>query len=58
MRTLSLSLIVGLWASVVSSEYTAGAPQTAVVQLDEESFPQAMKDPANSLWLLKFYAPW
>lgn len=45
----------------VKSEYVGGAGGAAhstVIDLDGESFSQAIKDPANPLWLLKFYAPW
>eukprot|EP00980_Cylindrotheca_fusiformis_P001973 scaffold443_cov125-Cylindrotheca_fusiformis.AAC.22 len=54
-------LFAGLlsWLSVTSrAAYTPGTPHDAVVQLDKNSFPEAINDPANPLWFLKFYAPW
>lgn len=52
---------IGIFLSLllhVNSEYAGGAAHSSVIHLDEESFPQAIKDPANPLWFLKFYAPW
>jgi hypothetical protein len=46
------------WLAPSTAEYTSGTAHDAVVVLDAQSFPQAIKDPANPLWLLKFYAPW
>ncbi|CAJ1953422.1 unnamed protein product [Cylindrotheca closterium] len=40
------------------SEYVPGKINGEVVILDTKSFPEAIKDPSNPLWLLKFYAPW
>jgi len=43
---------------VVDAEYTSGTPHASVVTLGNDSIDDALKDPANSIWLLKFYAPW
>lgn len=36
----------------------ASEPHSSVQQLTDSSFDSALKDPANGLWFLKFYAPW
>lgn len=33
-------------------------PHSSVVKLTEKDFDRRLHDPANGLWLLKFYAPW
>eukprot|EP00527_Entomoneis_sp_CCMP2396_P009426 CAMPEP_0198138982 /NCGR_PEP_ID=MMETSP1443-20131203/2322_1 /TAXON_ID=186043 /ORGANISM="Entomoneis sp., Strain CCMP2396" /LENGTH=508 /DNA_ID=CAMNT_0043800941 /DNA_START=16 /DNA_END=1542 /DNA_ORIENTATION=+ len=38
--------------------YRAGIPCTKPVHLGLNDFDQAIGDSANSVWLLKFYAPW
>ena len=43
---------------VDAAPYVGGEPHSRPVDLDPESFPSAIKDTANPLWLLKFYAPW
>ena len=35
-----------------------GTPHATVVKLRTKDFDDHLKDPANGLWLLKFYAPW
>ena len=35
-----------------------GTPHATVVTLRTKDFDDHLKDPANGLWLLKFYAPW
>lgn len=35
-----------------------GEPHSSVQTLTTENFDEALNDPANGLWLLKFYAPW
>ena len=41
-----------------SASYEAGTATAAVVPLGKANFKSAIQDPANSFWLLKFYAPW
>jgi len=56
-----LAVVAGFLGSLVASvsgEYQGGKPHREVVQLDGTSFHDAIKDPANPLWFLKFYAPW
>jgi hypothetical protein len=38
--------------------FELGTPADEVVALKVENYHQALQDPANSLWFLKFYAPW
>jgi hypothetical protein len=57
MRLTALSLIV-VWSTPVYSQYTPGIPQSRVISLGPSTFPEAVKDIANPLWFLKFYAPW
>lgn len=35
-----------------------GKPHSSVQILGQNNLHQAIQDPANGLWLLKFYAPW
>ncbi len=35
-----------------------GKPHSAVITLTAKNFDDYLADPANGLWLLKFYAPW
>jgi hypothetical protein len=56
MRLPFFLLALGL--APVSSQFTAGTPVKKVIALGPTTFNQAIQDPANSLWLLKFYAPW
>jgi len=42
----------------VSLALTTGEPHSTVQTLTKENFDEALNDPANGLWLLKFYAPW
>ena len=56
MRLLTVLLLSQM--AIVRAEYQGGSPHKAVVHLDETSFEDAIKDPANPLWFLKFYAPW
>jgi protein disulfide isomerase len=50
-------LAVLSFASGVNA-YEGGQPHGKPVDLDPQSFPLAMKDTANPIWFLKFYAPW
>jgi hypothetical protein len=38
--------------------FDKGTPTSSVIALNETTFQDAIKDPANPLWFLKFYAPW
>jgi len=40
------------------AEFEAGTATEKVVVLTKANFKQATQDPANSFWLLKFFAPW
>lgn len=44
--------------TVVCDTYQGGQPHDKPIDLDPGTFPHAIKDTANPLWLLKFYAPW
>jgi hypothetical protein len=52
----SVAMVVA--ASKAAEAYVGGTPHSKVIDLDDVSFPEAMKDPSNPLWFLKFYAPW
>lgn len=56
VRLLQHALVLLLSSSTVSA--AIGTPHEAVVDLKDDTFLSALADPANSLWLLKFYAPW
>jgi len=46
-------------ATIVGGAVVTFGKQHATVQvLDRGNFRTAIEDPANPLWLLKFYAPW
>jgi hypothetical protein len=46
------------WCSGQEDEFVPGSVVNKVVPLGHNNFKQAIEDPANPLWLLKFYAPW
>ena len=52
------SLFVLLLASTIFITEVDGAAHSTVQVLNSENFDNALADPANGLWLLKFYAPW
>jgi thiol-disulfide isomerase/thioredoxin len=58
LRQLVGCLLLCLWTGSCSAEYSDATPHKAVVHLGGDSFDQAIKDPANPFWFLKFYAPW
>jgi protein disulfide-isomerase-like protein len=37
---------------------SSGTPHHTVQTLTADNFQEALEDPANGLWLLKFWAPW
>lgn len=51
-----LTILVLLGAVTVAAEI--GKPHSTVIALKEKDFDDHLNDPANGLWLLKFYAPW
>lgn len=63
MRGLLSLLLVFITSSnilpvVYSTTTITGKPHSTVQDLTEDNFDEALNDPANGLWLLKFYAPW
>eukprot|EP00429_Kryptoperidinium_foliaceum_P009519 CAMPEP_0176011390 /NCGR_PEP_ID=MMETSP0120_2-20121206/5260_1 /TAXON_ID=160619 /ORGANISM="Kryptoperidinium foliaceum, Strain CCMP 1326" /LENGTH=229 /DNA_ID=CAMNT_0017344253 /DNA_START=8 /DNA_END=694 /DNA_ORIENTATION=+ len=54
---LSFFVSALFWKSS-AAEYVPGSPLSQVVALDEASLEAALKDTANPIWFLKFYAPW
>ena len=56
-NVLSLAAAM-LLLTVSSSALETGTPHSTVQPLTKEHFRQAIEDPANGLWFLKFYAPW
>ena len=54
-----MRLVLALLSLATSARATPlGTAHKEVVTLDRSSFRQAIEDPANPRWLLKFYAPW
>lgn len=52
MKSLITILLVTVF--LASKNAAAGEVQT----LTSTNFQEALNDPANGIWLLKFYAPW
>merc|ERR1719491_2403242 len=53
-----LPLICGFLLIVQSHGIETGKPHDSVQILTNENVEAALNDPANGLWMLKFYAPW
>ena len=55
-------LIAILLASIIGISFATaeeiGKPHSTVINLKDKDFDAHLNDPANGLWLLKFYAPW
>jgi len=49
---------VNVNAAQPPAEIKLGEPHSTVQTLNADTFRPALNDPANGLWLLKFYAPW
>jgi len=59
VATLVLPLLhVLLIDQSVATSIETGKPHSTVQILTEDNVDDALNDPANGLWLLKFYAPW
>ena len=60
MRSFQVVLfaIIGFDIIRVANSFDVGQPHEAVVTLDASNWKTAINDPANPLWLLKYYAPW
>lgn len=54
---LAISLLAVGSITIVSAA-EIGKPHSTVITLKEKNFDDHLNDPANGLWLLKFYAPW
>ncbi|KAL9187144.1 hypothetical protein ACHAXT_010864 [Thalassiosira profunda] len=54
---LLLAALVALLVGIAGAA-DLGTPHATVVKLRTKDFDDHLKDPANGLWLLKFYAPW
>ena len=61
-RFLLLFVIITVWLiklpPIVVATYDGGKPHAKPVDLNNDSFVEAINDKANQLWFLKFYAPW
>lgn len=57
MMSSSLLLTTFLIISAVQAA-DIGKPHSTVITLKDNNFDEHLNDPANGLWLLKFYAPW
>jgi protein disulfide-isomerase-like protein len=55
---LTLLSTTFLLAIATVQEIVIGTPHSQVITLTEENYESMITDPANGLWLLKFYAPW
>lgn len=49
-------LLASLLTTTTAAEI--GKPHSTVITLTATNFDEHLNDPANGLWLLKFYAPW
>jgi protein disulfide-isomerase A1 len=49
-------LLASLLTTTTAAEI--GKPHSTVITITATKFYDNLKDPANGLWLLKFYAPW
>ena len=65
MVSLSIKILLAFVANftIQGGEFikiiaAAGVPHSTVQVLDSSNFEEAITDPANGLWFLKFYAPW
>jgi hypothetical protein len=61
IKCMLLSTLLLVLLSLVVSEAGEFVPGTVVgkvVALHPNNIQAAIRDPANSFWLLKFYAPW
>lgn len=60
LGALGLALVCALPAQVAGSgeAFTVGTKPDTVVALTAANFDEALKDPANPFWFLKFFAPW
>ena len=56
-KFLPLAVLLSVGATF-SAGIETGSPHSTVQTLTENTFQRAIQDSANSLWLLKFYAPW
>ena len=52
----SLAIFAAAFVGAEAAEI--GKPHSTVVSLTTTTFDDHINDPANGLWLLKFYAPW
>ena len=52
--------MLALFATIAMtvSAHEVGKPADSVVTLTSDNFKDALNDPVNPLWFLKFYAPW
>lgn len=60
-KMISIQVILVTIASLLlanNATATTGKPHSTVQTLTTKNFNEALNDPANGLWLLKFYAPW
>lgn len=56
-----VSIYSAFYFFLISATYgiEKGAPHGIVIDLTDDTFDDLVtSDPANGLWLLKFYAPW
>ena len=58
--SLLLTTFLLISAIIISAVQAAdiGKPHSTVITLKDNNFDEHLNDPANGLWLLKFYAPW
>lgn len=63
-HTLTLSFVIlsllcfSHLATAAEEEHKYGTAHKSVVHLTTSNFQTMLEDPANGLFLLKFYAPW
>jgi protein disulfide-isomerase-like protein len=54
----ALALVPANVIASESDEFVTGVAHKKPVDLTQSTFQAALEDPANPVWLLKFYAPW
>lgn len=56
--TMMMMMMKKLLPFLLLTSVAGGQPQSSVVVLTTSNFQDMLEDPANGLFLLKFYAPW
>lgn len=55
---VALLMLFSFTTTTSALDTRTGTPHSSVQVLTKDNFLKAIHDPANGLWLLKFFAPW